>query len=148
MTVDAVIAACWNKGCAPPPVGKGGSNGGEASGAARIRALQSRGRAVQAVKAGESGAQRQLNAARRKVDTTSKVWGNPKRATRAARALRQAAAAKRRASIPKSEDAMAIESIFKSPGGLTKSQQVTKKRMQNSYEAGADKPRGPGLFGR
>lgn len=71
--VSSLIAACYNKGCAPPPVGKGGSNKGEATRAARLRSVQARGAAVKAVKSRSRGARAKLAAARKRVDATRHV---------------------------------------------------------------------------
>jgi len=85
--VTALIAACYNRGCAPPPVGTGGSSqSGPASRLARVRSVQSRGRAVQAVKSGVKGADRQLANARKRVKATETttnnvtrgMWGRPR----------------------------------------------------------------------
>lgn len=73
----SLTAACYNRGCAPPPVGKGGSSQkGPASRAARVRSLQSRGRAVQAVKSGAKNADRQLTNARKRVKATETSTNN------------------------------------------------------------------------
>lgn len=78
--VSSLIAACYNKGCAPPPVGKGGSSqSGPASRSARVRSVQSRGRAVQAVKSGAKGADRQLANARKRVNATETATNNGRR---------------------------------------------------------------------
>lgn len=73
----SLTAACYNRGCAPPPVGRGGSSQkGPASRAARVRSLQSRGRAVQAVKSGAKNADRQLANARKRVKATETSTNN------------------------------------------------------------------------
>ena len=85
----SLTAACYNKGCAPPPVGKGGSSKGEASRTARVNALQSRQKVVSRIKAGTPsgrmprGAASDLAKARRRVKGASGMKSNTERSRRA-----------------------------------------------------------------
>lgn len=89
----SLTAACFNKGCAPPPVGKGGSSKGPASRNARLGALKNRQKIVQETKARVErtgrmprGAAKQLEKARRRVAGASGMKSNKARRDRSTEA--------------------------------------------------------------